>query len=120
MIFFRALNDLQPRHYHAMKLINKKHFGREAGPDSMKKFLEKFSSFYSDALYASKVDIFAKTASEVIQSPVYQYIYTHTGSLSMAEVAHLSFWQTLFKVSCHKSQLDIENRAAESSRVATS
>ena len=38
-------------------------------------------------------------ASENVESSIYQYLYTHTGSLSMAEISHFTFWQILSKVS---------------------
>ena len=38
-------------------------------------------------------------ASENVESPIYQYLYTHTGSLSLAEITHFTFWQILSKVS---------------------
>ena len=82
-----------------MKILNMKYFRNENGPQNPDVFKENFEKLYSDSIYSAVIHLLASKASLKSESPVYQYLYTHTGSLSMAEISHLSFWQVLTKVS---------------------
>ena len=95
MIFHRIQEDFPPNFSQAMKLINQKYFGQEKGPKDVQNFAENFGQMYSDSVYAAGVHLIGKLASENAQ--VYQYLYSHAGSLSMAEIVHLNFWQILSK-----------------------
>ena len=100
MLYFRLKDDLYRNFTQTILLINKKYFNNDAGPKSMDDFENNFSKIYSDSIYSSVVHLFASKISENSLSPIYQYLYTHAGSLSMAEITHLTFWQILSKVSC--------------------
>ena len=90
--------DLNQEHFEAMKLLNQRYFGSENGPKSRSNFLANFGQFYTDAKVGFHVHFVANEVFKKSESPVYQYFYSHAGSLSMAEVVHLDFWQVLWKV----------------------
>ena len=71
--------------------------------------IDLLESLITDSVFGTSINLFALEASKYAQSPIYQYLYKHTGSLCLAEVMNLSFWQILGKVSIgYKTQgLDI-------------
>merc|ERR1712156_50990 len=97
IILNKLKDDLYRNFTQTILLINKKYFNNNAGPKSMDDFENNFSKIYSDSIYSSVVHLFASKISENSMSPIYQYLYTHAGSLSMAEITHLTFWQILSK-----------------------
>lgn len=95
---FRASGDVSQDDKLAIKELTKRYFKGSNHPVKAQ-FVEAFGLIYTDALHSSSTHAFAQKVAEKSTSPVYQYIYTHAGSLCMAEIGHLSFWQVLAKVS---------------------
>ena len=98
MIFNKLDQDLKDEHVQAIKKLNHRYFGQESGPKSRGNFLANFGQFYTDAKVGFYTHYIANELYDKSDSPIFQYIYSHAGSLSLAEVVHLDFWQVLWKV----------------------
>jgi hypothetical protein len=80
-----------------MKALNKRYFGNEKGP-TKDNFVEGCVKLSGDAGYAVDVHAFTTKVASKAKSPVYQYIYTHAGSLTMAETFGIGTWRLIVKV----------------------
>ena len=98
MLFNKLEQDLENEHFEVVKILNQRYFGQENGPKSRGNFLANFGQFYTDAKVGFHVHYIANEVFKKSESPIFQYLYSHAGSLSLAEVVHLDFWQVLWKV----------------------
>ena len=100
-LFFRDRDAVTKGDWQAMKALNQRFFGNENGPQEMDKFLPGLMDMCTEVHFASGTNYFATHMAAKMTSPVYQYIYTHHGSLGLASTFSLPPWKIVLKVCCH-------------------
>ena len=92
--FYRLRDEIQKEDRDVLHLLHQKYFQNGTTTES----IEILESLITESIFGTSIPLFALEASKHARSPVYQYLYSHAGSLCLAEVSNLTFWQILGKV----------------------
>ena len=93
-ISFRIQESINKEEKEVLKLLNQRYFQN----DNISEDLNLLEVLITDSLHVTSTNLFALQAAKYAQSSVYQYHYSHPGSLCLAEIQNLTFWQILAKV----------------------
>ena len=93
-ISFRIQESIDNEEIEVLKLLNQRYFQN----DNISEDLNLLEVLITDSVHVTSTNLFALQAAKYAQSSVYQYHYSHTGSLCLAEIQNLTFWQILAKV----------------------
>ena len=91
---YRLRDEIQKEDRDVLHLLHQKYFQNGITTES----IDILESLITESVFGTSIPLFALEASKHAQSPIYQYLYSHAGSLCLAEVSNLTFWQILGKV----------------------
>lgn len=97
LIFHRIHDEWTTNFTQVMKSLNSRYFKTDQGPSSRQDLEDHLVQMLTETIVSSSVHLFASKAGETSSNHVYQYLYNHPGSLSLAEIGDLNFWQILIK-----------------------
>lgn len=80
-----------------MKIINKRHFGNENGPNR-ENFLDGYATMSTEFSFSADNYKVSQLVAKKARSPVYQYRYSHAGSINLGETFSLPPWKLILKV----------------------